>query len=128
MYHPFKIVIGSHSVINFGVLLDGRRGLHIGNNVSISEGTVLLTLGHDIDDAFFAERGAPITICDFVFVGSYARILPGVTVGEGAVVAVGAVVTQDVAPYTVVGGVPARHIRDRSRDLRYQLSHRKRFG
>lgn len=128
MYHPYKIKIGHHSVINYGVLLDGRRGLFIGNNVSISEGTVVLTLGHDIDDPSFCMKGGPVTIEDYVFIGSYARILPGVTIGEGAVVAVGAVVTRDVAPYTVVGGVPARYIRDRSRDLVYQLEHRKRFG
>jgi putative colanic acid biosynthesis acetyltransferase WcaF len=128
MYHPFHIRIGDHSVINYGVLLDGRRGLAIGNNVSISEGCVLLTLGHDVDDPDFTPEGAQVTIGDYAFIGSYSRILPGVTLGEGAVVGAGAVVTRDVAPYTVVGGVPARYIRDRSRDLRYQLNHRKRFG
>jgi acetyltransferase-like isoleucine patch superfamily enzyme len=128
MYHPFKIVIGSHSVINYGVLLDGRRGLHIGNNVSISEGTAVLTLEHDVDDAGFGLRGGQVTIEDRVFIGSYARILPGVTIGEGAVIGVGSVVTSDVAPYTVVVGVPARYVRDRSRDLIYQLGYHKRFG
>jgi putative colanic acid biosynthesis acetyltransferase WcaF len=128
MYNPYKIKVGDHSIINYGVLLDGRRGLVIGDNVSVSEGTVILTLGHDIDDPAFALRGGQVTIEDYVFIGAYARILPGVTIGEGAVVAFGAVVTRDVAPFTVVGGVPARYIRDRSRSLTYQLEHRKRFG
>lgn len=128
VYHPRKIVIGSHSVINYGVLLDGRRGLHIGDNASISEGTIILTLGHEIDDPGFALKGAPVVVEGRVFIGAYARILPGVTVGEGAVVGVGSVVTRDVAPYTVVAGVPARYVRDRDRDLRYHLAHRKRFG
>lgn len=128
MYHPNRIRIGNHSVINYGVLLDGRQGLYIGDNVSISEGTVILTLGHDVDDPEFALKGAPVTIEDYVFVGAYARILPGVTIGEGAVVGAGAVVTRDVAPYTVVGGVPAHYIRDRARNLTYQLEYRKRFG
>ena len=128
MYAPFRIRIGDHTVVNYGVLLDGRRGLRIGNNVSVSGGSAILTLGHDVDDSDFALKGAQVTICDYVFVGSYARILPGVTVGEGAVVAAGAVVTRNVAPYTVVGGVPARHIRDRAQHLTYQLQHRKRFG
>lgn len=128
MYHPYRIKIADHSVINYGVLLDGRRSLCIGNNVSISEGTVILTLGHDVDNPSFALKGAPVMIQDYVFVGSYARILPGVTIGEGAVVAAGAVVTHDVAPYTIVGGVPARYIRSRPRNLTYQLEHRKRFG
>ncbi len=128
MYHPYKIKIGNHSVINYGVLLDGRRSLQIGDNVSISEGSVILTLGHDVDDPDFALQGGQVIIKNYVFIGSYARILPGVTIGEGAVVGVGAVVTQDVAPYTVVGGVPARYIRDRACNLTYQLHFRKRFG
>ncbi len=88
----------------------------------------MLTLGHDVDDPGFGLKGNPVSIEDYVFVGSYSRILPGVTVGEGAVVAAGAVVTRDVDPYTVVGGVPACYIRDRARNLAYRLEHRKRFG
>ena len=128
VYAPHRITIGARSVVNCGVLLDGRRGLQIGDNVSISEGTVILTLGHDVDDPGFGLKGAPVTIGDRAFVGAYARILPGVAVGEGAVVGAAALVTRDVAPYTVVGGVPARYIRDRSRNLCYELSYRKRFG
>ncbi len=128
MYRPVRIKIGDHSVVNYGVLLDGRRGLRIGDNVSISEGTVLLTLGHDIDDPGLALKGAPVVLEDQVFVGACARVLPGVTVGEGAVIAAGAVVTSDVAPYSVVAGVPARYVRDRARRLEYELDHRKRFG
>jgi maltose O-acetyltransferase len=51
-------------------------------------------------------------------------ILPGVTIGEGAVVAAGAIVTKDVAPYTIVGGNPARVIGNRERGLKYQLNYR----
>ncbi len=127
-YAPYRVVIGDHSVINYGVLLDGRQGLYIGNNVSISEGVVILTQGHDVDDPDFVLRGGPVSIQDRAFIGSYARILPGVTIGEGGVVGAGAVVTHDVAPYTVVAGVPATYVRDRSRDQRYELDHRKRFG
>ena len=128
MYHPFRIQIGANSIINYGVLLDGRGGLRIGDNVSISEGTIILTFGHDVDDPDFRLKGAPVIIKDYVFVGSYARILPGVAIAEGAVIAAGAVVTKDVDPYTIVGGVPARYMRDRASDLRYRLNHRKRFG
>jgi acetyltransferase-like isoleucine patch superfamily enzyme len=128
IYSPSRVAIGDHAVINYDVLLDGRRGLEIGDNVSISEGTVLLTLAHDVDDPGLALEGAPVTIGSYVFVGARALILPGVTVGEGAVVAAGAVVTRDVPPYAVVAGVPARRVRDRARPLTYELNHKKRFG
>lgn len=128
VYAPHQVTIGANTIVNYGVLLDGRSGLQIGNNVSISEGTVILTLGHDPDSPHFALAGGPVLVDDYAFIGAYARILPGVRIGEGAVVGVGAVVTQDVAPYTVVGGVPAQFIRQRSRQLTYRLSYRKRFG
>jgi phosphonate metabolism protein (transferase hexapeptide repeat family) len=66
------------------------------------------------DHAFFADRrDAQVTIGNDVWIGHAAIILPGVTVGDGAVIAAGAVVSRNVAPYTVVGGVPARAIRER---------------
>jgi acetyltransferase-like isoleucine patch superfamily enzyme len=128
LYAPWRITIGDHCVINYGVLLDGRQGLKIGNNVSISEGTVFLTLGHDVDAPDFALKGGPVTIEDRVFIGSYARVLPGVSIGEGSVIGVGSVVAKDVKPFTVVAGVPARFVRDRNHDLTYELDFRKRFG
>jgi phosphonate metabolism protein (transferase hexapeptide repeat family) len=66
------------------------------------------------DIAFFAARHADrVTIGNDVWIGHAVTVLPGVTVGDGAVLAAGAVVTKDVAPYTIVGGVPARKLRDR---------------
>ncbi|WP_407650310.1 DapH/DapD/GlmU-related protein [Cellulomonas edaphi] len=76
---------------------------------------------HDPQDAGFRATGAPVVIEDRAYVASRATVLPGVTIGEGAVVAAGAVVVRDVAPYTIVGGVPAREIGTRSRDLTYEL-------
>jgi acetyltransferase-like isoleucine patch superfamily enzyme len=58
---------------------------------------------------------------DRAWVAQNALVLPGVTIGEGAVVAASSVVTNDVAPYAVVGGAPARHLRDRPRELTYEL-------
>ena len=117
------ISIGRRSLINQGCWIDGRGGLRIGENVNLSRGTWLLGGGHDIDSPSFGVRYAPVEIGDRVFTGSRALVLAGVTIGEGAVVAAGAVVTRDVAPYAVVAGQPARVVRMRPRDLRYELDY-----
>lgn len=127
-YRPSGVTIGAHSVVNRNVLLDGRTGLHIGNNVSVSEGAAILTLEHDPNSPTFDLRGAPVVIGDRVFVGVGAILLPGISVGEGAVIAAGAVVTHNVEPYAIVGGAPARQIGLRSRDLSYELAYRKFLG
>lgn len=126
-YHMAGVDIADNTVINRNVVLDGRRGLHIGSNVSISEQAIIYTLQHDLDDPDFVVTGGPVSIHNYAFVGARAIVLPGVTIGEGAAVAAGAVVTKDVSPYAVVGGVPARFIRERSRNLRYTLHYRRAF-
>jgi maltose O-acetyltransferase len=115
-------------VVNRDVVLDGREGLHIGDNVSISEGVCIFSLEHDPNSPSFESRGAPVTVEDYVFVGARAIVLPGVTIGTGAVVAAGAVVTRDVPQFTVVAGVPARPIGERQRDLAYTLDYQKFLG
>lgn len=121
-YRPEGIVIGRNTIVGNDSLLDGRRGLTIGDNVNIGGHVQVFTLGHDPDAHDFATAGAAVSIGDRAYVASRATILPGVTIGEGAVVAAGAVVTHDVAPFVVVGGVPATFIRERSRDLDYTLN------
>ncbi|GAB3611867.1 hypothetical protein GCM10027415_02070 [Humibacter ginsengisoli] len=126
-YAPERIAIGPHCTIGDSSFLDGRSGLTIGESVNLGSHVTIYTRQHDVDSPDFAEVGGPVTIGDHAWVSSHAIILPGVTVGQGAVVAAGAVVTKDVAPYTLVGGNPARYIRDRSRDLHYKLGYAKRF-
>jgi acetyltransferase-like isoleucine patch superfamily enzyme len=127
-YAPSNVRIADHTIINRDVLLDGRSSLEIGKNVSISEGALILTLEHDPYSPDFTTRGAKVVIEDYVFVGARALILPGVTIGRGAVVAAGAVVTQAIPEYQIVGGVPARPIGQRSPDLRYSLDYQKFLG
>ena len=103
------------------------RPLKIGNNVSIAGEVRMYTMQHDIDDPDFHEVGAPVVIDDYAVIGTRVTLLPGVHIGKGAVVASGAVVTHDVEPYSVVGGVPAKHIRYRSKDLRYTLKFARLF-
>jgi len=127
-YKPDGVQIGDHCIVNRDVLLDGRVGVTIGDNTSISEGVMILSLEHDPDAPDFSTRGGPVSIGERVFIGARAIILPGRTIGEGAVVAAGAVVTKDVEPYTVVGGVPARSLGQRNRDLTYQHNYSKFLG
>jgi acetyltransferase-like isoleucine patch superfamily enzyme len=127
-YRPPAVKIGAHVVINRDVLLDGRRGLTIGDHASISEGVAVFTLEHDPNSPSFAERGGAVQIGERAFVGARALLLPGVTLGEGAVVGAGAVVTRDVEAFTIVGGVPARVVGQRRRDLGYSLHYRKFLG
>lgn len=101
------------------VLLDSRKGLTIGSNVTIACGAIIWTLHHDYNARDFHTVGAPVIIEDYVWICSRAIILPGVKIGKGAVVASGAVVTCDVEPYSVVGGIPAKKIAERSKDLDY---------
>jgi acetyltransferase-like isoleucine patch superfamily enzyme len=113
------IEVGDNSVINRRCYLDGRSGLKIGNNVNISPEVCLITLQHDPESPEFVCTGGPILIDDRVWIGMRAMVLPGIHIGEGAVVAAGAVVTLDVAPYSIVAGVPAVHKKERPRDLGY---------
>jgi maltose O-acetyltransferase len=77
-----------------------------------------------VQDPDFVESFAPVVIGDRVWIGLRALVLGGVTIGEGAIVAAGAVVTKDVAPYTIVAGVPAVSVGERTRGLRYELDYR----
>ena len=117
-----KVHFGERNVINFGCLFDGRKyHICIGSDVSIGPEASILTLGHDPQSPDFADRGGDVIIGNRVWIGYRALILPGVTIGDGAIVGAGAVVTKDVEPFTIVGGNPARKIGDRNRDLKYKI-------
>lgn len=123
-----NVFIGKNNIFNRGVLLDGRGGrLTIGNNVDVAQEVVIWTLGHDAHDDFHSDKGAPVTIEDFVWIGHRAIIMPGVTLGRGAVVAAGAVVTKSVPAMAIVAGVPARVIGQRRSALSYTKFHRPWF-
>jgi acetyltransferase-like isoleucine patch superfamily enzyme len=117
------IEIGKRTNIGRDCWLDGRGGLRIGDNVSINRGVWLVTADHDLNDPQFTPRYDTIEIGDRAFLGSRAMVLKGIKVGEGAVVAGGAVVTKDVPPYTIVAGNPARAVGMRSPDLSYELEY-----
>lgn len=126
-FAPEGVIIGENTVIGNNAFFDGRCGLTIGNRVMTAAEVAIYTLQHDIDDPMFAHTGAPVVIEDYVYIGPRVIILPGVRVGKGAVIAAGAVVTKDVAAYTLVGGVPARFIRNRLKQLDYVPNFRMPF-
>lgn len=112
---PQNIIIENGVSIGPHVLLDGRKGLYIGKNVVIAYEAIIWTLNHDYNDINFCTKGDAVKIGDFAWICSRSIILPGVTIGEGAVVASGAVVTKDVPPYAIVGGIPAKIIGKRNK-------------
>lgn len=124
---PRNFSLGAHSVINQKCRLDTRGGIRIGSSVSISAECVILTADHDPQSPTCEGRVRPVVIEDYVFLGTRAMILPGVTVGRGAVVAAGAVVTRDVPPMTICAGVPARKIGERQAELNYRVDYGRLF-
>lgn len=120
---PWNIQIGRGTIIGDHCILDGRNGIEIGENVNFSTGVWIWTLQHDHRSSTFAlDKKGEVKIGNRAWIGPRVVILPGVTIGEGAVVAAGAVVTKDIEAYTIVGGVPAKRIGTRNRNLTYDFS------
>lgn len=118
LFPPFQtdcgknIHVGKKVFINSGCKFQDQGGIYIDDNVLIGHNVVLATLNHVEDPK---HRGdlipKPIHINKGVWIGSNSTILQGVTLGENSIVAAGAVVTKDVPPNSIVGGVPAKFIR-----------------
>lgn len=120
----YRLKIGKGSIIGDRAILDARQGIEIGENVNMSTGVSLWTDQHDYNDPYFRcmpDKHGPIKIGNRAWIGPGVIILHNVTVGEGAVIAAGAVVTKDVPPYTLVGGIPAKPIGDRNKNLLYEF-------
>ena len=108
-----NITVGKNVFINSGCCFQDQGGIEIGDNTLIGQQVVLATLNHDFLPENRANMSpAPIKIGKDVWIGAHATILSGVTIGNGAIVAAGAVVTKDVPANTVVGGVPAKIIKE----------------
>lgn len=117
---PELISIGRNSNVGWQCILDGRGRIEIGDNTVIASGAALITGSHDVGSDCFAPEFRPIVIGSRVWIGTRAMLLQGVKIGDGAVVAAGAVVTRDVEANSIVGGVPAKFIRTR-KAVNYEL-------
>lgn len=105
--------IGRNVFVNQGCWLDDIGGIELGDDVMLGPGVRLVSSGHPLDPARRRRQVtvAPIVVGRNVWIGAGATVLPGVTIGDDAVVAAGAVVTADVPPAVLVAGVPARIVK-----------------
>lgn len=126
-FSPWKISVGNNSIIHFDCFLDGRGGISIADNVDISFGVKIFTEQHEVNSADYATVIKGVNIGSYAVIGAYSIILPGVNIGDGAVIGSGSVVTKDVAPFSVVGGSPAKKIKQRLCEPRYRLTFRRPF-
>ena len=125
---PWNIYLAARAIVNPDCHLDGRGGrLEIGEDADIGPYTHVWTLEHDPNDVNHGTKQGTVTIEHHVWIASRVTILPGVTIGYGAVVATGSVVTKNVAPMTIVAGIPAKPIGKRKNDLTYKLKFNPRW-
>lgn len=117
---PKHLILEKNISIGKRVLLDARKGLVIKEGVTIASDVTLWTLHHDYNDEYFKATGNTTIIEEHVWICSRAIILPGVIIGKAAVIASGSVVTKNVEPFAIYGGVPAKKIGERNRiDYKY---------
>lgn len=123
---PEKLIVGTGTIIGDNAILDARRGLELGKHVNLSSNVSIYTLQHDHRDPYFgcpsSDKKMNVKIEDRVWLGSNVIVLPGVTIGTGAVCCAGCVVTKDVPPYAVVAGIPAKKVGERPQILKYEFN------
>lgn len=113
IWQPWKLTMGAYACLSADVDCYTVAPISLGDNATVSQGVKLCTAGHDIASKIMELTMAPITIGANAWVAAWAIVLPGITIGEGAVIAAGSVVTKDVNPWTVVGGNPAKLLKQR---------------
>lgn len=112
IYSPEQLELGDRVDIGEFTHIRANGGVRIGSGVLIAANVTITSRGHNVElPRWGVTADAPVVIEDDVWIGAGAIVLPGVTIGRGSVVAAGAVVTADVPPFTVVGGVPAKTIK-----------------
>jgi acetyltransferase-like isoleucine patch superfamily enzyme len=111
IYAPDQLQFGDQVDVGEFTHIRANGGVRIGDRVLIASGVAITSRAHPVTlPRYGVCEDAPVVIEDDVWIGAGAIVLPGVTVGRGAIVGAGAVVTRSVAPFTIVGGAPAREI------------------
>lgn len=121
-FQPKNISVGEGSILGDHIFMDGRATLTIGKQTDIASDVMIYNSEHDLSDPNFSAVDEPVHIGDYVFIGPRSIILPGVTIGDGAIIAAGAVVTKDIPKGVIAGGVPAKVIGERPlKEYKYKL-------
>lgn len=118
---PKGLSVADNVAVGWFAELDARGGIFVNHDTNISSHVKLITGSHDVDDPEYTAYFRSINIGHHCWLGTGAIVLQGVTVGDGAVVAAGAVVTKDIPSYEVWGGVPAKFIRKRENVDSYHI-------
>jgi putative colanic acid biosynthesis acetyltransferase WcaF len=113
IWAPWLLQCGDDVAIGDGAEIYNQAVIILGDHAVISQGAYLCAAGHDIDDPGFPLRALPIVIGPRAWVCARSSLLPGVSMGEGAVLGLGSVATRDLEPWTVYAGNPARPVRMR---------------
>lgn len=113
IWQPWKLKMGAYACLSADVDCYSVDQITVGDQATVSQGVKLCCAGHDISSRIMELAYEPIVIGANAWVAGWSIVLPGVTIGEGAVVGAGAVVTKDIAPWTVVAGNPARVVKKR---------------
>lgn len=127
MLKPWGISIGNNVNIQMGSFLDGRGGLSIGSNVDITLFVKILTQQHDMQDGLYSTVSNEVSIANNCVVGSYALIMPGVSLFEGVVVGAGSVVVKDIPEWSIAVGNPCRTIKERNKIINYTVGYKRHF-
>lgn len=122
-----RLRIGADCSIGFRCMLDARGGIRIADDVVLASDTHIVTGQHRVHSDDFAAEFLPVSIGDHVWVASRATVVPGVTIGRGAVVGACSLVREDVPEREIVAGVPAVSRGTRRSALHYSARYRRRF-
>lgn len=122
-----RLEIGNSVSVGFRCMLDARGGLTIGDRTVLASDTQVITAAHEVNSPTFAAYMAPVRIGSYVWLASRVTVLPGVSIGDEAVIGACSLVRTDIGEKEIAAGVPARFINHRTAELDYDPAYRPLF-